>query len=167
MCFFCFFVFFSTGLVCMKSSSSVVELVMLLCSQASLASIFVNYPSFLCFSSDLIYFRFTLSAVNPQLWVDSALHHALFPLNSIPSTFPHQETGEKASPAANIGLRVKGGRPACVTSDPSAGSCGLAELMRRDNSDLMVLCIDYPSRLRCLASVLLPSLFSCCQIHEY
>lgn len=30
------FVFASPGLVCMKSSSSVVELVMLLCSQASL-----------------------------------------------------------------------------------------------------------------------------------
>lgn len=31
------FVYFSSGLVCMKSSSSVVELVMLLCSQASLS----------------------------------------------------------------------------------------------------------------------------------
>lgn len=51
----------------MKSSSSVVELVMLLCSQASLASIFVIYSSFLDFSAYLIYFRFTLSAVNPQL----------------------------------------------------------------------------------------------------
>ncbi|KAI3353323.1 hypothetical protein L3Q82_019858 [Scortum barcoo] len=43
-----------TSLVCMKSSSSVVELVMLLCSQASLASISLLIPV-LCFSSDLIY----------------------------------------------------------------------------------------------------------------
>lgn len=42
----------SPGLVCMKSSSSVVELVMLLCSQAS---IYLHLPTTLCSSADLIY----------------------------------------------------------------------------------------------------------------
>lgn len=78
-----------------------------------------------------------------------------------------RETGEKASLAANIGLRVKNGRPVFITSDPTAGPFGLAELMRRDNVDLMLLCIDYPSRFCCFVGVLLPSLFSFRWIHEY
>lgn len=41
----------------------------------------------------------------------------------LPAVAPSEggETGEKTSLAANIGLRVKGGRPARATSDPSAG----------------------------------------------
>lgn len=125
----------------------------------------------------LWFIRLTLSAVNPAPRVETVSHpallssppHHLVYLSRIHPRPPSEgrETGEKASPAANIGLRVKGGRPVRVTSDPSAGPCGLAKLMRRDNVDLMVLCIDYPSPLCCLVGVLLPSLFSCCRIHEY
>lgn len=50
------------GLVCMKSSSSVVELVMLLCSQASLASL--SFLILVLHSPPTS--RLTLSAVNPH-----------------------------------------------------------------------------------------------------
>lgn len=117
---------------------------------------------------------FTLRAVNSQPWLDSELprlissqHYLVYFSTYTSSLSDGRETGEKATLAANIGPRVKGGRPVRVTSDPSAGPCGPAKLMRRDNVDLMVLCIDYPSRLCCLVGVLLPSLFSCNRIHEY
>lgn len=115
------------GLVCMKSSSSVVELVMLLCSQASLASL-----SFLILvlhspPTSLL----TLSAVNPhsghaESYLSSTLPRPPSPHSSHPRVRA-QETGEKASMAANIGRRVKGGRPVRVTSDPSTGPRGLGQ----------------------------------------
>ncbi|KAJ4944891.1 hypothetical protein JOQ06_013430, partial [Pogonophryne albipinna] len=93
-----------TSLMCMKSSSSVVELVMLLCSQASLASI-------------------------------SPLTHLIYQAH-LECSKSTAQSGDRvnSSLAANIGLRVKGGRPVHITSDPSTGPCGLAKLMRRDNS---------------------------------
>lgn len=160
----------SPGLVCMKSSSSVVELVMLLCSQASLASISFLTPV-LRFSTDLIYQAHPECSKSTAQSGQWAIQRLIFPPRYFVYLFhihPVREWGwEKASLAANIGLRVKGGRPVRATFDPSAGPCGLAKLMRRDNVDLMVLCIDYPSLLCCLVGVLLPSLFSCCRIHEY
>lgn len=103
----------------------------------------------------------------PSNALSSSPHYLVYLATFVPSPSEVRETGEKASLAANIGFRVKGGRPVRVISDPNAGPCGRAKLMRRDNVDLMVLCIDYPSLLGCLVGVLLPSLFSCCRIHEY
>lgn len=126
------------------------------------------------FLPDLIYqaqLECNKSTAQSGQWAIQSLifppHYLVYLSTFTPSPSEGRGTGEKASLAANIGLRVKGGRPVCVTFDPSAGPCGLAKLMRRDNVDLMVLCIDYPSLLCCLVGVLLPSLFSCCWIHEY
>ncbi|KAA8594657.1 hypothetical protein FQN60_011792, partial [Etheostoma spectabile] len=128
-----------TRLVCMKSSSSVVELVMLLCSQASLASISFLSPVF-CFSTDWIYLAHlecskstAQSGDEPSNPLSSSPHYLVYLATFIPSQSEMKETGEKASLTANNGLRVKGGRPVRVISDPRAGPCGRAKLMRRDN----------------------------------
>lgn len=162
----------STGLVCMKSSSSVVELVMLLCSQASIASISVLTPV-LHFRTDLIYQAHLECSKSTA--VDSELSSALSLLHTTLSTFPHStRPGVRAEKPDRRHLRpqilVWGSRVADLSASPltrAPDPCGQAKLMRRDNVDLMVLCIDYLSRLCCLVGVLLPSLFSCCRIHEY
>lgn len=117
----------SPGLVCMKSSSSVVELVMLLCSQASLASLSLLSPV-LCFSTHLIYqahLECSKSRAQSGQW---AIQRLIFPTHYpvylqaistfIPSLSESRETREKASLAADIGFWVKGGRPVHITFDP-------------------------------------------------
>lgn len=164
ICFWLSFSCFPPGLVCMKSSSSVVELVMLLCSQASLASLSFLIPV-LCFSTSLIY----------QAHLECSKFTALSLLRATLSTFPRSPFpywGQRNAEERPLRLQILvwGSRVADLSASPLTWAPALvawAKLMRRDNVDLMVLCIDYPSLLCCLVGVLLPSLFSCCRIHEY
>lgn len=120
--------FISSGLMCMKSSSSVVELVMLLCSQASLASL-----SFLILVCLPWFIRLTLSAVNPQSRVDGRAMRRLIFAPHYPvylSSLGLISVWGQRHPRAGIfgcgkyWLRVKGGRPVWVTFDPSTGPGG-------------------------------------------
>lgn len=130
-----------------------------------------TYPC-LPLSTPIWFIRLTLSAVNPQPRMDSkpstvlSFLHTTFLLS--PRPWVRAEKLERRHLWPQI--LVWGSRVVDLSTSPLTRALALvawAKLMRRVNVDLMVLCIDYPSPLCCLVGVLLPSLFSCCRIHEY
>lgn len=105
----------------------------------------------------------TLSAVNPQSLISPPPYLVYLSIFTLPLVRAERRY---IWPQILVG----GSRVGDLSASPfdlSGALVAWAKLMRRDNVDLMVLCIDYPSLLCCLVGVLLPSLFSCCWIHEY
>lgn len=145
----------SVGLVCMKSSTSVVELVMLLCSQASLPSLslylhlFPSLPLSPSSSSPHLSYRpyrphLECSNSRMERWRNHLfLSLLLTSPQAIPqspqSLAPSLQTREKASlMTADIGLKVKGSRPvrppltlSVGPGGPQRSSVAGANLMRR------------------------------------
>lgn len=92
------------------------------------------------------------------------------------STFPHLPLPPIAGAESRskrylwLQILVWGSRVTDLSVSPLTWALALlawTQLMRTDNVDLMVLCIDYPSLVCGLMGIWLPSLFSCCRFHEY
>lgn len=157
----------SPGLVCMKSSSSVVELVMLLCSQASLY--LQRLPPPPASPADLIY-QVHLECRKSERIVSQPTPYLCraLPRHSLGPSESGGEAEREGISASKI--LVWGSRVVDLSTSPLTRVLALAawpKLMRRDNVDLMVLCIDYPSPSCCLVGVCCQVYLASVWIHEY